>query len=160
MITIDPVTAVLSVVLFGAFTVPFIYHFQKNKKKDNLLVQKLKDAINAIGGNLDQFESWRHKYAIGLDTQKKVLVYHQEGEIGATFCIPLSEIKKVTVIKKTRELGESKKSVLEQLGLEIHYVSPTKKSSLVEFYNEEFFSDLMGETLLVEKWAELIRTNL
>ncbi|MBC6367851.1 hypothetical protein [Algoriphagus sp. AK58] len=160
MISIDPVTAVLSLVLFSAFAAPFVYHFQKNKKKENLLTQNLKEAAKNAGANPDQMETWRHQYAIGLDTSKKVLVYHHDGEVATSFCIPLSEVKKVSVLKKTKEVGESKKSVIEHIGLEVQYVSSTKKSILLEIFNEDLFSDLIGESVLAEKWAEIIRKHL
>ena len=160
MISIDPVSAVLALVLFGAFTVPFIYHFQKNKQKEKQLSLKLLDVGKTAGAKPDLIETWRNQYALGLDTPKKVLLYLSEGEANNSFCIPLSEVKKVTVLIKTKEIGELKKPVVEHVGLEIYFTSPTKKSIILEIFNEEQFSDLMGETVLAEKWAESIKKLL
>lgn len=160
MISIDPVSAVLALVLFGAFTVPFIYHFQKNKKKEKQLSLKLQDAGKTAEAKPDLIETWRHQYALGLDTTRKVLVYLSEGEVNNSFCIPLSEVKKVSVLIKTKEIGELKKTVIEHVDLEIYFISPTRKALMLEIFNEEQFSDLMGETVLAEKWAEIIKKHL
>lgn len=160
MITIDPITAVLSIALFGALATPFILHIQKNKKKEKLLTQKLQEAGKSVNAKPDQLEMWRQLYAIGLDTSKKALLYHQEGEINTSFCIPLADIKKVAVLKKTKEVGESKKTVIEFVGLEIQSSNSTKKPVILEIFNEEKFSDLLGETVLAEKWAEIIKKHL
>jgi hypothetical protein len=160
MFSIDPVTAVLSLVLFCAFTVPFIYHYQKNKGKEKLLLQRLKEIASQSGAIPDRIEIWRYHYAIGLDKTKKQLIYVLEGENSYAICLPLSEVKKVSVLKKNREIetNEGKKTILEQVVLELNLGS-NKKPSLIEFYNEDRFSDLMGEEVLAEKWAELIRQN-
>jgi len=160
MISIDPVTAMLSLVLFGAFTVPFIYHHQKNKKKQKQISQKIQQAGIGTHTKPDQLEIWRHHYAIGLDTFSKVLFYLQEGETNATYCIPLAEIKKVSAIKKTKEIGEPKKSIIDFVGLELQYISPSQKSLVLEIYDGDKFSDLMGETVLAEKWATTIQKHL
>jgi hypothetical protein len=160
MISIDPVTAVLSLVLFGAFSVPFIYHFQKNKKKQKQISQKLQEAGISANAKPDQLEIWRQQYAIGLDTSAKVLFYHQDGEVNTTFCIPLTDIKKVTSLKKKKEIDESKKSVIDFVGLELQYLSPSKKPLVLEIYDGDKFSDLIGETVLAEKWATTIQKHL
>jgi hypothetical protein len=161
MFSIDPVTAVLSLVLFCAFTVPFIYHYQKNKRREKLLLQRLKETASQSGAIPDVAETWRYHYAIGLDKTKKRLIYVMEDENSYTICLPLSDVKKVSLIKKNREIetSEGKKTILEQVVLELHHDS-SKKPSLLEFYNEKRFSDLMGEAVLAENWAELIRQNL
>lgn len=161
MFSIDPVTAILSLVLFSAFTVPFIYHIQKNKAKEKLLIQKIKTEGQSQGAQATELETWRYQYAIGLDPSKKILLYTFLGEIEVSCSIPLSDVKKVTISKKSREVGtdEIKKTLTDKVGLEFTH-SSGKKNTYLEFYNSELFSDMAGETLLAEKWAQLIQKHL
>ncbi|MFC5191341.1 hypothetical protein ACFPIK_06150 [Algoriphagus aquatilis] len=161
MFSIDPVTAILSFVLFCAFSVPFIYHIQKNKAKEKLLLQKIKAEGQSQGVQATELETWRNQYAIGLDPSKKVLLYTFLGELEISCSIHLSDVKKVSISRKTREAGneEAKRTLIDKVGLEFTHAS-AKKNTYFEFYDSELFSDLAGETLLAEKWAELIQKHL
>ena len=161
MFSIDPVTAILSFVLFCAFTVPFIYHIQKNKAKEKLLLKKLKAEGLAQGAQATEIDTWRNLYAIGFDPSKKVLLYTFMGELEVSCSIPLSDVKKVSISKKTREVGneEIKRTLIDKVGLEFIHAS-AKKNTYLEFYDSELFSDMAGETLLAQKWAELIQKHL
>ncbi|MBS4072042.1 MAG: hypothetical protein KGZ90_11970 [Algoriphagus sp.] len=161
MFSIDPVTAILSFVLFCAFSVPFIYHIQKNKAKEKLLLQKIKAEGQSQGVQATELETWRNQYAIGLDPSKKVLLYTFLGELEISCSIPLSDVKKVSISRRTREAGneEAKRTLIDKVGLEFTHAS-AKKNTYLEFYDSELFSDLAGETLLAEKWAELIQKHL
>ena len=116
MFSIDPVTAILSFVLFCAFSVPFIYHIQKNKAKEKLLLQKIKAEGQSQGVQATELETWRNQYAIGLDPSKKVLLYTFLGELEISCSIPLSDVKKVSISRKTREAGneEAKRTLSDQ----------------------------------------------
>lgn len=162
MIDIEPVTLVFSFVLFGAFTVPFIYHSQQNKKKESKLLEKLLSAAKTQDGKIDLQETWRHEYAIGLDSSKKILFYHQNSLEDSPLSIDLRNIKKVSVSKKLLEFksGSTAKSILDQVSLELLPKDSKKASIHLELYDGEKYSDLLGETLLAEKWAELIQKNL
>ena len=161
MFSIDPVTAILSFVLFCAFTVPFIYHIQKNKAKEKLLLKKLKAEGLAQGAQATEIDTWRNQYAIGLDPTKKIVLFAFMGELDFSCSIPLSDVKKVSISKIVRESGndENKRTLIDKVGLEFAHTSG-KKNSYLEFYDSELFSDRAGETLLAEKWAELIQKQL
>ena len=161
MFSIDPVILILSLVLLSAFTVPFIYHIQKNKAKEKLLLQKIKAEGQSQGAQATELETWRNQYAIGLDSSKKILLYAFLGEIEVSCSIPLSDVKKVTISKKTREAGteEAKRTRIDKVGLEFTH-SSGKKNTYLEFYDSELFSDMAGETLLAENWAQLIQKYL
>ena len=161
MFSIDPVTVVLSLVLFCAFSVPFIYHLQKNKAKEKLLRLKIKAEAQSIGARAEEIETWRNQYAIGIDQTKKVLFYTYMGEVKFSCSFPLSEIEKVNISKKIREIGneEMKRTLIDTVGLELVNTS-NKKNTYLEFYNSELSSDLAGEILLAEKWMELIQKQL
>jgi hypothetical protein len=85
---------------------------------------------------------------------KKLPVYLIDGE--NPLILTFSEVKKIFVYKKTRELqGSEKREIIELLGLELQH-SAGQIATILEFYNEERFPDLTGEILLAENWTKLI----
>ena len=162
MIDIEPVTLVFSFVLFGAFTAPFIYHSQKNKKKESKLLEKLLEAALSLDSRIDTQESWRYEYALGLDSKKGILYYHQNSLEGSPFSFDLKDFKRVSVSKKMREFqsGTTTKSVLDYISLELVPKDPKKSIVNLELYDGDKYSDLLGETLIADKWAELAKKHL
>lgn len=161
MFDIEPVTIVLSLLLFGAFTAPFVYHSSKKKKKTKALESKLNELAKAQGANLSLTEIWRNYYVFGLDPSKNCLIYFQDTPEFSPIVLDLNDFKKVGVIRKNLESKNesSGRQILDYLALEL-----TKKSGgnaiQLEFYNGDLFSDLMGETLLADKWLETLQKQL
>lgn len=162
MTTIDPVTAIMSLALFGVFTIPFIYYYQKNRKKEATLRAKLIQFANSMGGKPLEIETWRYQYALGLDSENKQLYYLQSEPSEQTQSISLAEVKKVQIHRKNREIeaSEGKRNVLDEISLEIQWISSGKKPVYLEIYNQENFSDLMGETVIADKWVELLKKHI
>ena len=162
MFDIEPVTLVFSFVLFGAFTVPFIYHSQKNRQKESKIFEKLLESALSQDSRIDTKESWRFEYALGLDSQKGILYYYQNSSEGSPFTFKLQEFKKISVAKKNLEFqsGTATKSVLDKIDLELTPKDPKKGVILLELYDGEKYSDLLGETLIAEKWADLTKKHL
>ncbi len=158
MISKDLVPALISLVLFFALIAPFVYYILKNKKKEKLLIQKIQEAARQSGAKLEKTESWRQLYALGLDPVNKLLVYWIDGENPLT--ISLYDVRKITVNKKTQAVqGSEKREIIDFIGLELQHTSG-KKATILEFYNEERFSDLSGEILMAENWTELLNKYL
>ncbi len=125
-------------------------------------MEKLSGAALSQNSKIDLQETWRHEYAIGIDSSKKILFYHQDSLEGSPKSIELRDFRKVSVSKKLLELksGGSAKPVLDQITLELLPKDSKKAAIHLELYDGEKYSDLLGETLLAEKWAELIQKNL
>lgn len=160
MINLDPVTTVMAFLLFGAFSVPFIANHRKNKKKAASLLQSLHSKAQELGAQLDQTETWRYLYGLGLDSSRKHLAY--TGPDFQSTLIDLKEVKKVQPIRRTREIDSNgqKRSVLDEIYLEVSFTTQGKKPLLLEIYNQEQFSDLQGETLIADRWADLVQKLL
>lgn len=162
MFDIEPVTLVFSFVLFGAFTVPFIYHSQKNKKKDSQLLERLLEKALSLDARIDTQESWRHEYALGIDSNKKILFYYSDSQEESPLAINLKEYRNVSVSKKFLEVKteSNSRSVLDFVSLELIPKESKKGGIHLELYDGEKYSDLLGESLLAEKWAEIVQKNL
>jgi hypothetical protein len=162
MIDIDPVTTSLSFLLFGAVCAPFIYQSIKDTKKRKVLLLKLSELAFLKNGTPTQSEIWRNQYAIGLDPEKKVLAYMRSSDQPLTSTIDLQQVKSAKIQKITREVKSesSKRTIVDFVGIELNYLLEGAKPTVLEFYDAELFTDLNGESVLAEKWVELISNSL
>jgi hypothetical protein len=162
MIDIDvPTLAVSTVILLGVLT-PFVTYSIKSRKARNKFLNGYNEFTRRMNLTIDIQEDWRNRYIFGLDKTKGVLTYYQAGESSIEKYIPLDEVSKA-VIHQTYlngEDGSSAKKALDQIELQIHFKNAGKKTMYLEIYKHENYSDLLGETILAAKWAELINQSL
>lgn len=155
MLEIDPVVLGMACILSIAFCIPFVYQIQKNKKKLKKLNTELQSIADISGACPDVVEIWRHRYALGLDSSRSILVYLQSEPNRIEHNLDLKQYKKVNLVK-TFQRTEDKKNLSklpDYIGLELIPKSADLKAIAVEFYDGNEFSDLQGETVLAEKWA-------
>lgn len=159
MFTTEPVTLVMAAILLGAFCIPFTLHFLKRNQKRNKLIQEFNKLLVPFGGAVDLQDIWRNQYIIGLMTANKTMVYYKMDEQPITHIFSMADIDDIQVKSKFRELktGKEKKKVIDETGLLISLKN--QKSVYLEFFNQDNFTDLLGESVLVEKWAELLRNQ-
>jgi hypothetical protein len=161
MIDIDvPTLAVSTVILLGVLT-PFVTYSIKSRKARNKFLNGYNEFTHRMNLTIDIQEDWRNRYIFGLDKTKRVLTYYQVGESTIEKYIPLDEVSKA-VVHQTYLNGEDggAKKALDQIEIQIHFKASSKKTMYLEVYNNENYSDLLGETILAAKWAELINQNL
>jgi hypothetical protein len=158
MIDIDPVTMSLSFILFGAVCAPFIYQSIQQTKKRKILLQKLSEIASQLNGKLIQTENWRNQYAIGIDPENKILAYIRSSEQPMAISIDLKQVKSAKINKINRELKieKDKRIIVDYVSIELNYLLEGSQPTILEFYDAEFFTDLNGESVLAEKWVELI----
>jgi hypothetical protein len=145
-----------------AFSAPFIYYGQQNKKKNLSLISKIHEVAKGKGALPTEIETWRTRYGFGIDYQQKVLVYVQQGAEEIEKSLRLSDYRKVNLIKTLRELdGKTNSNKLpEYLALELIPKSEKGEIHSLEIYDAEYYSDLLGETVLADKWLEIIKKQL
>ena len=161
MIDIDiPTLAVSSVLLLGVIT-PFVSYSIKSKKAKKEFLDGFSDFTSQLNLNIDVQEDWRNRYVLGLDNVKKVLVYYQTGEDKVGQQIELDEVSQA-VLHQSYLINESaaKNKTLDYLALQLHFKDPSRKSLSLEIYRHENYSDLLGETILADKWTDLINQSL
>ncbi|MEB2785633.1 hypothetical protein [Algoriphagus persicinus] len=162
MFEIDLVTLLMSCLLMCAFSVPFITHGLKNKKKTNLLITQLKELGQSIGASPSELDTWRHCYAIGIDVHQGVLFYVRHGVASVSHRLELADYKKVNLIKNFQSNTERPKApqLPEFVALELIPVASSENTVSLEIYDVEQYSDLLGETVLADKWFELVKSQL
>ncbi|GMQ23918.1 hypothetical protein Aoki45_06000 [Algoriphagus sp. oki45] len=154
MIDMDPGTLIVSTLFMAAFIAPFVYHNIKSKK----VVTQQNDSFNSLAGQSgakpEVRERWRNIYQIGLDRDKKILVYQRYGEKPMESAVDLKKISKVSVEEKahTVVVEKEKRVILDYLALNLYPKDKEQGPISLEFYDGELFTDLLGERLLANQW--------
>jgi hypothetical protein len=161
MLDIEPVTLVISLVLFAAFCAPFVYHISKQRKTTRQ--QQTRFALLAKDAHISPttVDFWRNKYALGLDERQRQLLYVKFGEEETVQLLDLGYPFELKTYKQTEsnlaEKGPVADKYMDRMGLQISLKAPVPKNYTLEFYNSEYFSDQMGEIVLLRKWEEILR---
>ncbi|MCH7396825.1 hypothetical protein MM236_02455 [Belliella sp. DSM 107340] len=157
MFEIDIITISIAIVSMVAFAVPFYINNLKVKKeklnKENLLQNFLK----SHNLNLNIQDNWRKQYFIGMDTYQNKLVYIQNLADIKAVILDVREIKQVKINEESRVVGAKGNSRKIIDGLHLQFTNHQGKViGLLEFYDGEKFSDLVGEPILIKKWEATI----
>ena len=139
-----------------------IGHF-KNARKDKLLLQTLKDSGSAKGLSLTRTDSWKGAYAIGIDPEKRWLIYLRKvGESIQEESEDLSAVSdcRVDITSRTEKTPNGSMTVVEAVILIITYSDKTLGEKKLEFLNNKVFHSLAGERTLAEKWQKKISSVL
>ena len=161
MFDIDPITLVISTVLFAAFCAPFVFHIRKQRKLAKQLQARF--ALLAKDAHIapNKVDFWRNKYALGLDESKRQLLYVRSGEDETVQLLDLGYPFAVKSYKQSdsnlAEKAPTEEKFMDRMGLQFSLKAPIPKNYSLEFYNSELFSDQMGEIVLLRKWEEILR---
>ncbi|TXE11426.1 hypothetical protein [Algoriphagus aquimarinus] len=123
---------------------------------------KLNELAQLKGVNPTEIDTWRFRYALGLDVSQNVLVYLCQDTTSVSYSLNLADFKTVRLIKRYQEInGKSQTQKLpEYLALELVPVDSVAQVVSLELYDGELFSDLMGETVLADKWVGILNKQL
>jgi len=162
MISIDPVTFVVSSFAMVASACPFLYYSYKLKKisSENLATFEEFSTTNKVIPT--QHERWRNHYHLGLDSEYKKLVYHRFGSYPEQSIIDLQEVNKVSIQEKIRrvQVGKEKRYILDFLALQFHFKDNSHSPKTIEIYDGELFTSLAGEKGIAEKWQRILENHL
>lgn len=162
MIAIDIPTLVISGVILLGVAAPFVSYSIKRKKAKTQFLNGFNQYVSGLNLKVDIQEDWRNRYILGIDSTKKALVYYQIGENEKKSQVSLQELSRAVIHQSylnSDNPGATSKS-LEQVTIQLYFKDQAKKTLNLEIYNHEYYSDLLGETLLASKWAELINQRL
>lgn len=162
MIAIDIPTLVLSSVILLGVATPFISYSIKSKKAKAQFLNGFNQYVSGLNLKVDVQEDWRNRYILGIDSTKKTLVYYQIGENETKSQVKLQELSNAVVhqsyLNSDNPTATSKS--LEQVTIQLYFKDPAKRTLNLEIYNHEYYSDLLGETMLASKWADLINQTI
>ncbi|MDR7131952.1 hypothetical protein J2X69_004318 [Algoriphagus sp. 4150] len=162
MISIDPVTLVVSSLAMVATASPFVYYSYKLKKISSAQLASFEEFSVAKNVVPTQHERWRNHYHLGLDNQSKKLIYHRFGSYPEQSLIDLGEVGKVSIQEKIRKVpvGKETRYILDFLALQFHFKDASHSPKTIEIYDGELFSDMAGERGIAEKWQKILEAQL
>lgn len=158
MFEIDYIGLMVSMVLLAAFMMPIYLNVKKNNKKKKALVTEINKLALENGILLQNIDSWRNSYIIGLDPVKKKLIYISDHSEQNVNIIDLSNLESVGVHSKNHQVGSGNESykITDLLELQLHFKGGKNNSICLGFYDCDLHSDLQNEYPLIKKWHQLL----
>lgn len=161
MFDIDLISFSIAVILIAAFALPFYLNARKVKLRELKALKILTDFTSSHGLHLQDKDQWRDKYFIGLDKEKAQLVYSADTSQDYYKCIHLDQIKRVSIAEVSHQVTNGKDSHKELDRLELILINQNDKPiHLLEFYDGDQYSDLVGEAVLIKKWETLLKDSI
>ncbi|WP_128396949.1 hypothetical protein [Botryobacter ruber] len=155
----DLVTITIGLTLLALCIVPFLYlqrRLQANKKK---LIQEFNSLAQQRQLNISQYDFWEPGYAIGIDTDKKKVLYTRKKDGKEQLLVlNLSDLKQCRVNNLYRD-SESGRTI-DLVELSLVFANAKIPEKVFEFYNREVNLNFNDELLLAEKWKNIINSNL
>lgn len=126
------------------------------------MLTNLNELARQRGANPTEIETWRFRYAMGLDPKENVLVYLRQDSQSLSYTLNLSEYKTVQLIKKFQEVNgkELTTKLPEYVGLQLNPKKSSEEPVALEIFDAEMYSDLSGETVLADKWVAILTKQL
>jgi hypothetical protein len=157
---------IVYIIVFGLVLLilaPFIGGHFRNVRKDKMMIKALKDSGAAEGLTLTASDAWKGAYAIGIDTDRRRVVYlRKAGETIKEESGDLSTVKdcRVDVMARTEKTPNGSMTVIEAISLVITFNDKTLREQRLEIYNSEVFHSLGSERAIAEKWQKIISSAI
>lgn len=149
--------------IIGLFCVPFLLNSMNQKKKSKALINTLKAKTQTGGLTNGQFETLRSNYCLGLDKERKKVLF-LEKENGQDFIqtIDLAQVKICKALLGYRSFkGEkSQQKIIEKVQLAFMPINDSKASQFLELYTESKQDYLVNEWEIAQKWESEINKLL
>jgi len=142
---------------------PILAGHYRNIQKDKSMIMELKNSDSAAGLSLTEADAWKGAYAIGIDTEKRRVVYlRKTGESIQEESGDLSDVKdcKVDVTARTEKTPNGSMTLVEAISLVISFTDRARGEKRLEFYSNEVFHSPGSERSLAEKWHKIISSAI
>jgi hypothetical protein len=162
MIDIEPVSLGVSILLLLGFITPIYLYKVKQSKKTSLQKSIFQQTEKDLGIECLEKEFWRDYYALGLDSDKKKLLYIKFDSEPEIQVVDLKNCTQIAQYQQTEKINNGKmdREIINNIGLKLNCHKSNRPEILLEFYNGDLFSDHQGEGPLALKWKDLIAQNL
>lgn len=160
---IDLYSVVIGVIALASFIVPIVYIEYYKNRDSRKLTEHFTKAAQEKSLRLSQFDVWHGRYAIGLDTRAKTVIYlYKRNGKEEVVLLDLTELKRCRISKEedVSETGERSRRAPTRIDLRIGYLNPHKNDVTLEFYHRENGDTVRDELILAEKWSEIVRSKL
>jgi len=153
---------ITSVIFISLVSLPFLIINRQRKKKENQLLQSLKDAANKHQCTLTKLELCGN-YAIGMDETKDFVFFKNKSDLKEhVHFINLALVESCEMTNTERKIKtiDNAYQVIDQLYLS--FVPRAGNGSTIQwvFYHSDSHLQLNGELQSIEKWLKLIKERL
>lgn len=159
----DLASLIIGVCLSALFIGPLVYATRAQKRKDKQLLTTFSGLAKKQNLTITRFDLWSNFYVIGIDMQSgKIFYLKKRQDIEQEALIDLSGVAKCRIGNLSRSSKNQKENinVVYRLELIFTYHNPAIPERSIEFFNGEESMCLNGELPLIEKWLEVIHSNL
>jgi len=155
----DLALGILAVVMIGMLGLPFIVNYHKQKRKNNLLKERLRSEAKVEHLPASAFQTWRDSYCIVLDPTKAELHFLNalENKIQR---IDLSQVRICRPIRTYRELNEGKESrqIIRKVSLVFDRLDEQKNPFEITLYDEFLSHFQLDEWEIALNWSKKINS--
>lgn len=161
MFDFDFITLSIAMISIAAFTLPFYLSHRKIKARVAIAKKQMADFIKNQGIQIQVEDLWRNQYYIGLDPEKRKLIYTEDIAAASPVLIDLDGVRQVKIDEVSRNLVSqvNTRKIIDHLKL-VFVGENGKVIDTLEFYDGDKYSDLSGETILIKNWETCIQNVL
>lgn len=143
-------------------SIPYLVHLYLSPKQEHPSVPNFDEFTRTKNIHLDQVQSWRNHYSIGLDHEKNLLVYCRHGHYPVQTIVDLNLVDHVSLDSHFKEISsrQEKRKKLEYLDLVIHFKDSKKGSKSLPIYDESEVQQLADEYAIAKKWVNHIQQRI
>lgn len=158
----DTGTTLIGIGFILLMVLPFVAYYLVQKVKARRFVRHFFHSSASHNLSLDQNDTWRRNYAIGIDSGANQLFYLNKGKTPEQEAvIDLSKVAKCRVSNgiKSVKTDNGTKDFTDILGLAFTFSDPGKDEVILEFYDgSELMSHPDGELEIAERWLATVNS--
>jgi|WetSurMetagenome_2_1015567.scaffolds.fasta_scaffold00180_4 hypothetical protein len=159
----DKGTIIIVLIIIVLVVLPLVLPEYLKKTKAANQKKRLIAKSKSEGMQLSELDVWDNCCQIGIDKESKRLIYSNKNENNGSYAITdLSGIGKCVIVRVNSDqkspYGGSSPSY--RLYLVLTYADSSKNEKVLEFYNNVSFSPNETELSNIQKWSDIISSNL
>lgn len=159
---IDLTSLIIGIGLLLLFMAPIFFYQMSVSKKERRLSNLLKETAKKSQSNIDEEETFRTGYALGLDKQKNMLFWvqvDQETKETRSEVYTLSEYDKSSVYKSQSGISRHDGATLNEIGIQLK-TNNNKSTATIPICSARQGHLAGDETKQADGWAKRVQAQL
>jgi hypothetical protein len=159
----DKEATIIILGIVAVIILPFLLFYFFKKRKEIKFMRHFRTLAQQEKLIISQNEFWDHSYAIAIDTNLNKIIYakRQRDESAGTI-IDLADVEKCRIVStdKTQKNQNGKDPQTDRLELVFTFRNSDMPEKVLEFYENTEFMPNAEDRFHIEKWYNVINTNL
>lgn len=152
---------IIILVVVALIALPIILSHSRKIKRDKELKARLAASAPAAGLTLSQSDAWNGTYAIGIDTDKRKLVYFSKASgtlREESVDLSIARDCRVDAVARTEKTPNGSLTIVDAISLVIIFRDKALDEKRLEFFNSEVFPTVGSERAMAEKWQKIVES--